>query len=91
MTIEEKKLQDPQKTPANTVSFICGLLAVLTAGVFYLSLPLGILGIVFGAQGVKKSGSKLAKAGLILAIIGLSLTVLIYLVLIGLIFFDIYG
>ena len=41
-------------------------------------LPAGILALVFGAKSVKKMGSKLAKAGAITSIIGLSLFTLYY-------------
>ena len=45
---------------------------------WYISIPTGILAIVFGKNGIKKSGSKAAKAGMILGIVGISLCVVVY-------------
>ena len=71
-----------QKSAASVTAFICGLLSILTSPFYYLALPLGILGIVFGTISAHRVGSKLGKAGLILGIIGLSLFVLLYATLI---------
>lgn len=60
------------------VALICGLLATIGAfipGVSYFAWIIGVLGIIFGALGMKKSkqlgsGNGLAIAGLVLGIIG---------------------
>ena len=49
---------------------------------WYISIPTGILAIVFGRNGIKKTGSKAAKAGLICGIVGLSLCVVMYVTII---------
>lgn len=69
----------PAQSASGVASFVCGLLSLLFCSLFYLSLPLGIIGISLGVKSINLSGSRLAKAGLILGIIGLSLTCLIYL------------
>lgn len=73
--MEEK---DKLKSPANVTSFICGIISVLGMLFYYIGLPLGIVAIIFGAVGTKKTGSKIAKTGLILGIVGTSLTFLVY-------------
>ena len=76
-------------------SLVLGIISILTALFWYLTLPTGILAIVFGVYyglwliailfGVKsihKVGSKLGKAGMVTGIVGLSVFVFIYLSLI---------
>ena len=70
-------------TGLNVAAFVCGLISILSCFFWYLTLPTGVLAIVFGAKGAKKTGSKLAKAGLILGIIGLALFVLLYAIMIS--------
>lgn len=62
------------------VALICGILGIVGGFipvVCYLTLVLAILGIVFGAKGMKKAketgdGKGLAVAGLVLGIVGTS-------------------
>ncbi len=63
-------------------SLVLGILSILTALFWYISLPSGILAIVFGVKSVHKTGSKIGKAGMILGIIGLALFTFIYISLI---------
>ncbi len=70
--MEEKKLAMP------VASLVLGIISILTSLFWYLTLPTGVLAIVFGVKSIRKVGSRLAKAGLILGIIGLSLFVLVY-------------
>ena len=86
----KKYPQDPKKSPSSITGFVCGLLSIIFCSILYLGLPLGILGIVFGTKGTKSSGSGLGKAGLILGIIGVSLTCLIYLAAFAFILIEYY-
>ncbi len=52
---------------------------------WYITLPTGVLAIIFGAKSSKKTGSKLGKAGMILGIVGLSIFAFIYISLVMLI------
>lgn len=70
--MEEKKLADA------SCILVLGIISILTSLFWYLTLPTGVLAIVFGVKSIRKVGSRLAKAGLILGIIGLSLFVLVY-------------
>ena len=63
-------------------SLVLGILSILTALFWYITLPSGILAIVFGVKSAHKTGSKIGKAGMILGIIGLALFAFIYISLI---------
>jgi hypothetical protein len=68
-------------------AMVCGILSLLTtclspipyAGVVFLGMQviLGIVGICFGAAGMKTQGRGMAIAGLVTAIIGVALVVLL--------------
>ena len=73
----EKQI-DKKKCPYNVTSFVLGILSVLGCLFYYISIPTGVLAIIFGVKGTKKSGSGLAKTGMILGIVGLSLMLFIY-------------
>lgn len=76
--MEEKK----KSTVFNITGFVCGIISIVSFLFYYISIPTGIISIVCSAKGIKKSESKLAKAGLILGIIGLSICVLTYILFI---------
>lgn len=66
-----KKDEVRKKSSMHVAAFILGLASILSPLFYYICLPTGILAIVFGAKSVKRTGSRLAKAGFILGIIGL--------------------
>lgn len=76
---ENKKM----KSGMPVASLTLGIISIVTALFWYITLPTGILAIIFGAKSAKKLGSKLGKAGLITGIVGLAMFAFIY---IGLIF-----
>lgn len=71
-----------EKSPLNVASLTLGIISIVTSLFWYLTLPTGILAIIFGAKAIKHTGSKVGKAGLITGIVGLSLFLLIYIGLI---------
>lgn len=72
-----------KKHSAKPVSaFVLGILSVIFAVFWYVTLPCGIMAVIYGSKASRKLGSKLGKAGLILGIIGLALFVFIYVTLI---------
>ena len=76
--MEENNKELKKKSSHGAAALVLGILSIVFSAFWYISLPAGILAIVFGRKGVKQVGSKLAKAGFILGIIGLSLFVLLY-------------
>ncbi len=67
-------------------SLVLGIISIVSAVFWYLSIPTGILAIVLGIKSAKRTGSKIAKAGMITGIVGLSLVLLLYIGMLGLIF-----
>lgn len=59
-------------------SLVLGIISIITVAFWYITLPAGILAIIFGVKAIKRTGSKIGKAGLITGIIGLSLFAFIY-------------
>lgn len=59
-------------------SLVLGIISIITVAFWYITLPAGILAIIFGVKAIKRIGSKIGKAGLITGIIGLSLFAFIY-------------
>lgn len=59
-------------------SLVLGIISIITVAFWYITLPAGILAIIFGVKAIKRTGSKVGKAGLITGIIGLSLFAFIY-------------
>ena len=55
-----------------------GIISIVLSLFWYITVPTGILAIVFGAKSTRKYGSKLGKSGLITGIVGLSLFAFIY-------------
>ena len=74
----EEKVIDKNKSGMPVASLTLGIVSIVLSTFWYISLPAGILAIVFGAKSIEKMGSKLGKAGMILGIIGLSILLLIY-------------
>lgn len=55
-----------------------GIISIVLSLFWYVTLPTGILAIVFGSKSTRRFGSKLGKSGLITGIVGLSLFAFIY-------------
>ena len=71
-------------------SLTLGIISILSALFWYVTLPTGILGLIFGVKSYRQFRSKLGLAGLITSIIGLSLFVFIYVSLIILLMINNY-
>lgn len=67
-----------KKQVKDVASLVLGIISVVTALFWYITLPTGILAIVFGAKSARKTGSKIGKAGMITGIVGVSLFAFIY-------------
>lgn len=78
------------KSSMGIAALTLGIISVVFAIFWYISLPTGILAIIFGKKSINKVGSKIGKAGFILGIIGLSLFAFIYLSAIAIILINNY-
>lgn len=70
------------KNVMHIISLVLGIVSIVTALFWYITLPTGVLAIVFGVKSARKTGSKIGKAGMITGIIGLALFAFIYISLI---------
>lgn len=66
-------MEEKKKSGMGVAALVLGIISIVTALFWYISMPTGILAIIFGAKSAKKIGSKLGKAGLATGIVGLSL------------------
>jgi len=73
--MEEK---NKKKTGMGIAALTLGIISIVSALFWYMSIPTSILAIIFGIISIKKVGSNLGKAGLITGIIGISLCVFNY-------------
>lgn len=70
------------KSVMHIASLVLGIISIVSALFWYITIPTGILAIIFGVKSAKKTGSKIGKAGMITGIVGLSLFAFIYISLI---------
>ncbi len=59
-------------------ALVLGIISICTGLFYYISLPSGILAIIFGAINANKTGSKIAKSGLVTGIVGVSICLFLY-------------
>ena len=71
-------MEEKKKTGMHIASLTLGIISIITALFYYISIPTGILAIVFGVKSVKRNGSGIGRAGMITGIVGISLAALIY-------------
>ena len=78
---ESKTLPENNKKGMGISSMVLGICSIVFSFKFLIGLPCGILAIVFGVKGKKTAGRKMAEAGFITGIIGLSLQVVLFLLI----------
>ena len=66
------------KSVMHIVSLVLGIISIVTALFWYITITTGIAAIVFGEKKKKRTGSKIGKAGMITGIIGLALFAFMY-------------
>lgn len=71
-------MEEKNKRALGISSLVLGIISLISGFFYYISLPTGILAIIFGTINTRKTGSKMAKAGLILGIIGISICLFLY-------------
>lgn len=69
---------EKNKTALGVSSLVLGIIAICSSLFYYISLPTGILAIIFGAKSMQKTESKMGKSGLVTGIIGICLCVFLY-------------
>ncbi|MBR2828015.1 MAG: hypothetical protein IKE70_02130 [Bacilli bacterium] len=67
---------------SHIVSLVLGIISIITTFFWYISLPTGILSIIFGVKSYKKYNKKIGLAGMITGIVGTSICLFIYISLI---------
>ena len=82
------KEDNKNKSAINIASLVLGIISIVTTLFWYITLPTGILAIIFGVKSIKKTGSKLGKAGMITGIIGLSIFAFVYISIIFIVILD---
>ena len=71
-------MEEKNKSGMHIASLVLGIISIITAAFWYMAWPTSILAMVFGVKSIRRTGSKIAKAGLITGIVGISLSVFIY-------------
>ena len=71
-------MEEKNKNVMHICSLVLGIISIVFDLFWYIALPTGILSIVFGAKSARLTGSKIGKAGMVTGIIGLSLSVFMY-------------
>lgn len=69
---------DKNKSVMHIASLVLGIISIVTSLFWYITLPTGVMAILFGVKSSKRTGSKIAKAGMVTGIIGLSLFAFMY-------------
>ena len=82
------KNKNEERAVMHIVSLVLGIISILTGFFWYMSIPAGIVAIIFGVKTYKKMGSKLGLAGMITGIVGLALSLLIYITLFIILVFE---
>lgn len=63
-----------KRSPYGVVSLTLGIISIVMALFWFISIPTSILAIIFGNKGRKIYGSKTSIAGMVTGIIGASIT-----------------
>lgn len=78
MSEEKVEVKEKSKSAMAIASLPLGIISIILNLFWYISLPTGILAIIFGTKTIKRFGSKIGKAGLVTGIVGVSLCVFAY-------------
>lgn len=74
---------DQESTGFAVASLVLGILSVVLFCIWFVSIPCGILAIIFGTIDRSRSGKGMAIAGLTMGVIGVGITLLIILGAVG--------
>lgn len=74
--------QNKDKKSFSMAALVLGIVAIVLSCVLYISIPCGILAIVFGAIGLKSSKRGMSISGIVTGIIGMIISISIILILV---------
>ena len=75
------KNKDENRMVSHVISLVLGIISIVSVFFWYISLPSGIIAIVFGAKSYKKAKKGVGLAGMITGIVGTSICAFIYITL----------
>ena len=78
--VENTEKQKDKKGMA-IAGMVLGIVTIVLCFIFYISIPCGILAIIFGAMSLKSTNRWMALAGVITGIVGIILTIVIFAVI----------
>ena len=82
---EEKKEEQAEVSPKkglSIASLVLGICSIVFCAQFIVSVACGVLAVIFGLKGKKTAGRKMAQAGFITGIVGLSLEAIVILLVV---------
>ena len=77
-----KEEQEKDKKGFSIAALVLGIIAIVCCCVWYISVPCGILAIIFGVVGIKSSKKGMSIAGLITGAIGLVISIVMFIALV---------
>lgn len=81
--IEENETKEPKKERKGfcIASLVLGIVAIVFFCIWYISIPCGVLAVIFGILGIKSTNKGMAIAGLITGAIGLVVSTVIVIII----------
>ena len=77
-----KEEAEKDKKGFSIAALVLGIIAIVLCCVWYISIPCGILAIIFGIVGIKSSKKGMSIAGLITGTVGLVISIIIFIALV---------
>lgn len=77
-----KEETEKDKKGFSIAALVLGIIAIVCCCVWYISIPCGILAIIFGIIGIKSSKKGMSIAGLITGAVGLVISIIIFIALV---------
>ncbi len=77
-----KEETEKDKKGFSIAALVLGIIAIVLCCVWYISVPCGILAIIFGIIGIKSSKKGMSIAGLITGAIGLVISIIMFVALV---------
>ena len=77
-----KEEAEKDKKGFSIAALVLGIISIVLCCVWYISIPCGILAIIFGIVGIKSSKKGMSIAGLITGAVGLVISIIIFIALV---------